>query len=152
MTRSWRVTTLETRRAVVGMVPAPPMVAIEGGRVVHSKRARLSALAGAVLFTFAACGGGTTPATAPSPPTSSGQSGSASTVPDPATASLTLQGAGATFPNPLYQVWFEKYDEKYSNIQFNYQSIGSGGGIKAITEQTVDFGASDAPMKDDELA
>jgi phosphate transport system substrate-binding protein len=133
------------------------MVAIEGGTVVYSKRARLSALAGAVLFAFAACSSGASPTAAPSSPTaapaSSAPSGSpASTVPAPATASLTLQGAGATFPNPMYQVWFENYTGKYANIQFNYQSIGSGGGIKAITEQTVDFGASDAPMKDDELA
>jgi phosphate transport system substrate-binding protein len=74
------------------------------------------------------------------------------TLPDPPSASLTLQGAGATFPTPLYQVWFEKYTEAHSNIQFNYQSIGSGGGITQITQQTVDFGASDAAMKDDEIA
>jgi len=73
-------------------------------------------------------------------------------VPQPPSGSLTVQGAGATFPNPLYQVWFEKYTEKYPNIQFNYQSIGSGGGITQITQQTVDFGASDAAMKDDEIA
>jgi phosphate transport system substrate-binding protein len=49
-------------------------------------------------------------------------------------------------------VWFEKYTEKYANIQFNYQSIGSGGGVTQITQQTVDFGASDAALKDDEIA
>ena len=74
------------------------------------------------------------------------------TCPAPPTGPITLQGAGATFPNPLYQVWFEKYTEKYSNIQFNYQSIGSGGGVTQITQQTVDFGASDAALKDEEVA
>jgi phosphate transport system substrate-binding protein len=72
-------------------------------------------------------------------------------APAPASAQLTLNGAGATFPKPLYDVWFQTYTEKYSNVQFNYQAIGSGGGIKGITEQTVDFGASDAAMKDEEL-
>ena len=74
------------------------------------------------------------------------------TLPQPPSASLTLQGAGATFPNPLYQVWFEKYTEAHGNIQFNYQSIGSGGGVTQITQQTIDFGASDAALKDDEVA
>ena len=77
---------------------------------------------------------------------------SAATAPAPPTANVTLQGAGATFPAPLYQVWFEQYTGKYGNIQFNYQANGSGAGIKAITEQTVDFGASDAAMKDSEIA
>ena len=102
----------------------------------------------------AACSGGSTPSPSSSggvaPSTGSGAS--AMTLPQPPSASLTLQGAGATFPNPLYQVWFEKYTEAHANIQFNYQSIGSGGGITQITQQTVDFGASDAAMKDEELA
>jgi phosphate transport system substrate-binding protein len=74
------------------------------------------------------------------------------TCPDPASATLTLQGAGATFPAPLYQTWFEAFNGAHSNIQLDYQANGSGAGIKAITEQTVDFGASDAAMKDDEIA
>jgi phosphate transport system substrate-binding protein len=85
--------------------------------------------------------------------TSSAPAGSAAgAAPTPASAQLTLNGAGATFPKPLYDVWFQTFTEKYTNVQFNYQAIGSGGGIKGITEQTVDFGASDAAMKDDELA
>src|SRR5881392_3572480 len=64
---------------------------------------------------------------------------------------IRLQGAGATFPNPLYQKWLSEYGKLHSNVKIDYQSIGSGGGIKQIREQTVDFGASDAPMKDDEL-
>lgn len=65
---------------------------------------------------------------------------------------LRLQGAGATFPNPIYQKWFSEYNKANSNLKFDYQSIGSGGGIKQITEKTIDFGGSDAPMKDDDLA
>ena len=64
---------------------------------------------------------------------------------------VRVQGAGATFPNPLYQKWFSLYNTAHPNIKFDYQSIGSGGGIKQITSRTVDFGGTDAPMKDDEL-
>src|SRR5215211_5488946 len=64
---------------------------------------------------------------------------------------VSLQGAGATFPNPLYQKWLSEYGKLHANIRIDYQSIGSGGGIKQLKEQTVDFGASDAPMKDDDL-
>ena len=61
-----------------------------------------------------------------------------------------LNGAGATFPAVLYSKWFAEY-AKLTNVQINYQSIGSGGGIKSISDQTVDFGASDGPMSDDQL-
>ena len=64
---------------------------------------------------------------------------------------VSLQGAGATFPNPLYQKWLSEYGKLHQNIRIDYQSIGSGGGIKQLKEQTVDFGASDAPMKDEDL-
>jgi phosphate transport system substrate-binding protein len=64
---------------------------------------------------------------------------------------LLINGAGATFPFPLYSKWFSEYNKLHADQRFNYQSIGSGGGIKQITEKTVDFGASDAPMTDDEL-
>ncbi len=65
---------------------------------------------------------------------------------------LLITGAGATFPFPLYSRWFSDYNKLHPALKFNYQSIGSGGGIKQITEGTVDFGASDAPMTDAELA
>jgi phosphate transport system substrate-binding protein len=65
--------------------------------------------------------------------------------------SVSLQGAGATFPNPLYQKWLSEYGRLHPNVRIDYQSIGSGGGIKQLKEQTVDFGASDAPMKDEDL-
>ncbi len=121
---------------------------------------RFGALAlGAVLVLSACSSGGassapSTAASAAAPTTapSGAPESQAPTAPQPATGSITLQGAGATFPDPLYQVWFQTYNEAYPTVQIDYQSIGSGGGIKAITEQTVDFGASDAPMKDEELA
>ena len=65
---------------------------------------------------------------------------------------LLINGAGATFPAPLYQKWFSEYNKLHPDIKFNYQAIGSGGGIKQFSEGTVDFGASDAPMKDDQIA
>lgn len=68
-----------------------------------------------------------------------------------ANETINLQGAGATFPNPLYQKWVSEYTKLHPNILIDYQSIGSGGGIKQIKEQTVGFGASDSPMKDDDL-
>jgi len=64
---------------------------------------------------------------------------------------IRLQGAGATFPNPLYQKWLSEYGKAHTNIKIDYQSIGSGGGIKQIQARTVDFGASDSPMKDEDL-
>ncbi len=62
-----------------------------------------------------------------------------------------LNGAGATFPYPVYSAWANEYN-KITGMKLNYQSIGSGGGIKQITERTVDFGASDKPLKPEELA
>src|SRR3954471_9506575 len=64
---------------------------------------------------------------------------------------LLINGAGATFPFPLYSKWFSEYNKLHPDLRFNYQSIGSGGGVKQITEKTVDFGASDAPLSDAEL-
>ena len=66
----------------------------------------------------------------------------------PAAAQVKLNGAGATFPNIIYQDWILKYNEAHPSVQLNYQSIGSGGGIRQFSDATVDFGASDAPMKD----
>jgi len=64
---------------------------------------------------------------------------------------LLINGAGATFPYPLYSKLFDVYSKEHPGIHFNYQSIGSGGGIRMITQKTVDFGASDAPMTDEQL-
>ena len=68
-----------------------------------------------------------------------------------AQAETLINGAGATFPYPLYSKWFSEYAKIDPSVKFNYQSIGSGGGIKQITAQTVDFGASDKFLSDDEL-
>lgn len=96
----------------------------------------LSALA---IATVAACG--------------RGESSSTSTPANASTSrsSVDLNGAGATFPYPIYSKWFSDYAAATA-VRINYQSIGSGGGIKQLSEQTVDFGASDGPMSDDELA
>jgi phosphate transport system substrate-binding protein len=67
-------------------------------------------------------------------------------------AQLTINGAGATFPYPIYSKWFDEYAKVDPSVRFNYQSIGSGGGQKQIMAQTVDFGASDGPMSDDNLS
>ena len=69
-----------------------------------------------------------------------------------ATTIITLNGAGATFPYPIYSKWFDDYNKIKSEVQINYQSIGSGGGIRQILERTVDFGATDGPMNDEQLA
>ena len=66
-------------------------------------------------------------------------------------AQLLINGAGATFPYPIYSKWFDEYVKVDPSVRFNYQSIGSGGGIKALKDKTVDFGASDAPLSDAQL-
>src|SRR5258707_7137791 len=93
-------------------------------RILHAKFSMV--LAGVVALVFAACGGNTG-------------------------KDIRLQGAGATFPNPLYQKWLSEYGKLNPNVKIDYQSIGSGGGIKQIQARTVDFGASDSPMTDAEL-
>jgi len=89
------------------------------------------------VFTVAACGG------------------NQSQTPDQGSAApgstVQINGAGATFPNPIYSKWFSEYNKVHPNIQINYQPIGSGGGIRQLTSQTVFFGASDGPMTDEQL-
>ena len=65
--------------------------------------------------------------------------------------SLQINGAGATFPNPIYSKWFDEYNKKNPNVRINYQPIGSGGGIRQITAQTVFFGATDGPMTEEQI-
>lgn len=93
----------------------------------------------ALMLLVAACGKDSSSSSATSSSTSS--SG----------GSVDLTGAGATFPYPIYSKWFSEY-AKSNGVKINYQSIGSGGGIRQLSEQTVDFGASDSPMSDQELA
>src|SRR5690348_5199391 len=89
-----------------------------------------------------ACGGGANKAADTSAAKPANQSSS---------IGADLTGAGATFPAPIYSKWFSDYAAK-NGVKINYQPIGSGGGIKQLQEQTVDFGASDAPMSDAEMA
>ncbi len=101
--------------------------------------ASLVALAGTVLL-LAACGG---------TPTGTNPSTGGTGMPTPPAASLT--GAGATFPAPFYSAAFYAYNQKFSQVTVNYQSVGSGAGIQQLTKKTVDFGASDVPMSATEL-
>src|SRR6266851_5476825 len=64
---------------------------------------------------------------------------------------VQINGAGATFPYPIYSKWFSEYNKLHPEIEINYQSIGSGGGIRQLTNQTVFFGATDGPMTDEQL-
>jgi phosphate transport system substrate-binding protein len=66
-------------------------------------------------------------------------------------AAILINGAGATFPYPIYSKWFDEYHKVHDDLQINYQSVGSGAGIKQVTEGTVDFGASDGPMNDEQM-
>src|SRR5438067_6763363 len=124
-------------------------------------------LLSAIATVLAACG-----PVQPGPPTSAPPKLAAQPTQDPAQAAAStpavagaptisisgplegeaksLNGAGATFPAALYSKWFNDYD-KLTQVKINYQSIGSGGGIKSIQDQTVDFGASDSPMTDEQL-
>src|SRR4030066_746276 len=78
--------------------------------------------------------------------------GFAGTTPVMAADSLTVTGAGATFPYPLYSKWFYEYSNSHPDVNFNYQSIGSGGGIRQITAGTRDLGATAAPQTAEEMA
>src|SRR5262245_35034010 len=69
-----------------------------------------------------------------------------------AAQNVKINGAGATFPNPIYSKWFDEYNKLHSNVRINYQSVGSGAGIRQVTNQTVFFGATDGPMTDEQLA
>jgi phosphate transport system substrate-binding protein len=96
-------------------------------------RFSISWLACVCALATSACGGGTP-----------GQGGAGSSV--------KLQGAGASFPAPLYNKWFKAYSGAHPNVLVDYQSVGSGGGIKSVVDHTVDFGASDAAMKPEDMA
>ena len=85
----------------------------------------------------AACGGG-------APPQQSADAPAAGST-------VQINGAGATFPNPIYSKWFSEYTKVHPNVRINYQSIGSGGGIRQLSAQTVFFGATDTPMTDEQL-
>ncbi|WP_055077634.1 phosphate ABC transporter substrate-binding protein PstS [Pseudanabaena sp. 'Roaring Creek'] len=123
-----------------------------------SRRKAIYLSLGGVGFALASC---TSPEPTPAPttPAASGTSKPTASASAPATSaqiaggkSISLSGAGASFPAPLYQRWFSEFNKKYSNVQIGYQSVGSGAGVKQFIAGTVDFGASDTAMKDDEIA
>ena len=104
------------------------------------KRLTTGLLVSTMTISAAACGGGDAPSPAEM---AQGAEGGG--------AAVSLTGAGATFPYPIYSKWFSSYGDSHP-VRVNYQSIGSGGGIQQLTEGTVDFGASDAPMNEEEMA
>ena len=114
------------------------------------KQKMFSAVSGLMVLAFilSACAPAVT-ATQPATSETQGQANLAPIVPV-ASGSVQMTGAGATFPFPLYSRWFYDYAFIDSSVKFNYQSIGSGGGIKQITDKTVDFGASDAILNDEQ--
>jgi phosphate transport system substrate-binding protein len=111
----------------------------------------------ALSMSLAACGGGSEP-TANNTATPGTEGGAAKEAAASAPGKLDLggnvqlTGAGASFPAPLYLTWFQTLGQKYPNLQINYQSVGSGAGVEQFTKGTVDFGASDVAMKDEEIA
>jgi phosphate transport system substrate-binding protein len=99
----------------------------------------------AFTVSLASCGGN-----APTSPPQSTPGGSS--TPTAGGKAISLTGAGASFPAPLYQKWFSEYNKINPNVQVSYQSVGSGAGVEQFTQGTVDFGASDVAMKDEEIA
>jgi phosphate transport system substrate-binding protein len=117
-------------------------------RVILISARRVGAMALAAAVIAGACTSATTPAPTATPGGQASAGPGGATTPTVPTGNVVLTGTGATFPVPIYDVWNDAFNYKYKNIQIDYKGIGSGGGIKAITEQTVDFGASDAALTD----
>ena len=95
---------------------------------------------------LAAC----SPQTPTAPPSANAPAGSSSPAASSGGATLSISGAGATAPNPIYQRWFQEYNKLKPTVQISYDSVGSGAGVKRFLDQTVDFGATDAVLKSDE--
>lgn len=129
--------------------------------LINSNRVTTAISAMAIALSLAACGGGsTTTGSSPSPGDTAASPG-ASPVAATGTATpsklalasdVAITAAGASFPAPLYQRWFQDFNKINPKVQINYQSVGSGAGVEQFTKGTVDFGASDTAMKDDEIA
>ncbi len=129
--------------------------------LINSNRLTTAISAMAIALSLAACGGGsTTTGSSPSPGDTAASPGAS---PVAATGSgentklalasdVAITAAGASFPAPLYQRWFQDFNKINPKVQINYQSVGSGAGVEQFTKGTVDFGASDTAMKDDEIA
>ena len=106
---------------------------------MKEKASGLVVCAAVFLCATYSCGGGSRSETASTPAALARSAGG------------QINGAGATFPYPIYSKWFEEYRKIHPDVQINYQSIGSGGGIRQLTNQTVAFGATDGPMTDEQL-
>ena len=92
------------------------------------------------------------PQTTNAPPQGATDSPAGTTASAPGGSTITIAGAGATAPNPLYQRWFQEYNQQNPNVQISYDSVGSGAGVKRFLDQTVDFGATDDPIKEEDRA
>jgi phosphate transport system substrate-binding protein len=129
--------------------------------MINSHRLTTAISAMAIALSLAACGGDSTTTSSSPSPSDSAASPGASPVAATGTATpsklalasdVALTAAGASFPAPLYQRWFQDFNKINPKVQINYQSVGSGAGVEQFTKGTVDFGASDTGMKDDEIA
>ncbi len=123
--------------------------------VINSSRLTRTASVLALTLSLAACGGGEQQAQTGNNTSENNGAATNTTATGPAKLDLggnvTLNGAGATFPEPLYQAWFQGLNQKYPTLRVNYQGLGSGAGVEQFTKGLVDFGASDVAMTDEEI-
>jgi phosphate transport system substrate-binding protein len=117
---------------------------------LHFNSARRAFLTSAIALTVGLAACQQTPPTGPQGAGSTAGGNTAANTNSGGGQTVALSGAGASFPAPLYQRWFSEYNKQNPNIQISYQSVGSGAGVKQFLAETVDFGASDAPLKEDE--
>ena len=126
--------------------------------LINPNRVTTAISAMAIALSLASCGGGSTTSSSPTPGSDTAATPGAAPVAAATNTKLALASdvaitaAGASFPAPLYQRWFQDFNKINPKVQINYQSVGSGAGVEQFTKGTVDFGASDTAMKDDEIA
>ncbi len=124
--------------------------------LINPNRVTTAISAVAIALSLAACGGDSTTSSSPSPGDTAASpvaaTGTAANTKLALTSDVAITAAGASFPAPLYQRWFQDFNKINPKVQINYQSVGSGAGVEQFTKGTVDFGASDTGMKDDEIA
>ncbi|MEG3937265.1 MULTISPECIES: phosphate ABC transporter substrate-binding protein PstS [unclassified Microcoleus] len=122
--------------------------------LINPNRVTTAMSAVAIALSLAACGGGSTTSSNPGDTAASpvAATGTAANSKLTLASDVAITAAGASFPAPLYQRWFQDFNKIHPKVQINYQSVGSGAGVEQFTKGTVDFGASDTAMKDDEIA